>query len=53
MRNELESKLEIKTTILGDEPGMTKEVKMMESGYPMRQTRNMQKQSSARQEHPI
>ena len=28
MRNELESKLEINTTILGDEPGMSKEVKI-------------------------
>ena len=30
MRNELESKLEINTTILGDEPGMSKEVKILE-----------------------
>ena len=60
-RNELESKLEINTAILGDEPGMSKEVKilnrnsvgMMEWGYPTRQTRNMQKQSSAKQEDPI
>ena len=45
MRNELESKLEINTTILGDEPGMSKEVKILnrklcwhdESGYPMKQ----------------
>ena len=29
MRNELESKLEIYTTILGDEPGMSKEVKIL------------------------
>ena len=29
MRNELESKLEINTTILGDEPGMSKEVKIL------------------------
>ena len=29
MRNELESKLEINTTILGDEPGMSKEVKTL------------------------
>ena len=29
MRNELESKLEIDTTILGDEPGMSKEVKIL------------------------
>ena len=29
MRNELESKLEINTTICGDEPGMSKEVKIM------------------------
>ena len=29
MRNELESKLEISTTILGDEPGMSKEVKIL------------------------
>ena len=29
MRNELESKLEINTTILGDEPGMSKEVKRL------------------------
>ena len=28
MRNELESKLEINTIILGDEPGMSKEVKI-------------------------
>ena len=60
MRNELESKLEINNAILGDEPGMSKEVQIlnssvgtMESGYPTRQTRNTQKQSSAKQEHPI
>ena len=29
MRHELESKLEINTTILGDEPGMSKEVKIL------------------------
>ena len=29
MRNELESKVEIGTTILGDEPGMSKEVKIL------------------------
>ena len=29
MRNELESKLEINTAILGDEPGVSKEVKIM------------------------
>ena len=29
MRNELETKLEINTTILGDEPGMSKEVKIL------------------------
>ena len=29
MRNELESKLEINTTILGDEPGMSKEVEIL------------------------
>ena len=29
MRNELESRLEINTTILGDEPGMSKEVKIL------------------------
>ena len=29
MRNELESKLKINTTILGDEPGMSKEVKIL------------------------
>ena len=29
MRNELESKLDINTTILGDEPGMSKEVKIL------------------------
>ena len=29
MRNELESKLEINTTIPGDEPGMSKEVKIL------------------------
>ena len=29
MRNELESKLEINTAILGDEPGMSKEVKIL------------------------
>ena len=29
MRNELESKLEIDTTMLGDEPGMSKEVKIL------------------------
>ena len=29
MRNELESKLEINTTILGDEAGMSKEVKIL------------------------
>ena len=29
MRNELESKLESNTTILGDEPGMSKEVKIL------------------------
>ena len=29
MRNELESKLEIITTLLGDEPGMSKEVKIL------------------------
>ena len=29
MRKELESKLEIDTAILGDEPGMSKEVKML------------------------
>ena len=29
MRNELGSKLEIKTAILGDEPGMSKEVKIL------------------------
>ena len=29
MRNELDSKLEINTTILGDEPGMSKEVKIL------------------------
>ena len=29
MRNELESKLEINTTIFGDEPGMSKEVKIL------------------------
>ena len=29
MRNELESKLEINTTILGNEPGMSKEVKTL------------------------
>ena len=29
MRNELESKLEINTTSLGDEPGMSKEVKIL------------------------
>ena len=29
MRNELESELEINTTILGDEPGMSKEVKIL------------------------
>ena len=29
VRNELESKLEINTTILGDEPGMSKEVKIL------------------------
>ena len=29
MRNESESKLEISTTILGDEPGMSKEVKIL------------------------
>ena len=29
MRNELESKLEINTTILGDEPGMSKEVNIL------------------------
>ena len=29
MRNELESQLEINTTILGDEPGMSKEVKIL------------------------
>ena len=28
-RNELESKLEINTTVLGDEPGMSKEVKIL------------------------
>ena len=61
MRNELESKLEINTTILGNGPGMSKEVKMLNGklcwhdgvGYPTRQTTNMQKQSSAKQEHPI
>ena len=48
LRDELGSKLEINTTILGDEPGMSKEVKLlngssvgtMESGYPMKQTGN-------------
>ena len=29
MRNELESKLELNTAILGDEPGMSKEVKVL------------------------
>ena len=29
MRNELESKLEINTTILGDQPGMSKQVKIL------------------------
>ena len=29
MRNELESKLEINTTVLGEEPGMSKEVKIL------------------------
>ena len=29
MRKELESKLEINTTTLGDEPGMSKEVKIL------------------------
>ena len=29
MRNELESELEINTTILGDEPGTSKEVKIL------------------------
>ena len=62
MRNELESKLEINTAILGDEPGMSKEVKIfliessvgtMESGYLVKQTRHMQKQSSVKQERPI
>ena len=29
MRNELESRLQINTTVLGDEPGMSKEVKIL------------------------
>ena len=52
MRNELESKLELNTTTLGDESGMSKEVKipnrnsvgMMKSGYPTKQIGNTQKQ---------
>ena len=44
MRNELESKLEI---------NIESSVGTMESGNPTRQTRNMQKQSSAKQEHLI
>ena len=42
MRNELESKL-----------GIESSVGTMESGYPVRQIGNTQKQSSANQEHPI
>ena len=55
MRNELESQLEINTTILGDELGMSKEVKIgpMESGNPMKKIGSTLKQSSAKQEHPI
>ena len=60
MRNELESKVEINTTILGDEPAMSKEVKILnrklcwhDGSNPMKQTRNMQKKSSVKQERPI
>ena len=31
MRNELESRLQINTTVLGDEPGMSKEVKILKN----------------------
>ena len=58
MQNELEAKLEINTTILWDEPGMSKEVKIMNRklcwhdgvGIPYEAD---QKQSSAKQGHSI
>ena len=62
MLNELESKLDINTSMLGDGPGMSKEVKILDRKLcwhdgaryiSLKQTRNMQKQSSARQERPI
>ena len=61
MRSELESQPEINTTILGDEPGMSKEVKILNRklcwhdgvGISVKQIVNTQKQSSAKQEHPI
>ena len=61
MRNELKSTLEIHTAILGDEPVMSKEVKTLNRkrcwrdgvGISYEADQNMQKQSSAKQEHPI
>ena len=51
MRNELESELDIKHY---NTWGRTRSVEgTMESGYPMKQTRNMQKQSSMKQERSI
>ena len=59
MRNELESKLELNTAILGDEPGMSKEVKILnrklcwhdEVGISHEADRRSN--SSAKQEHPM
>ena len=55
MRNELEeSKLEINTTTLGDEPGMSKEVRILNRKLCWHDgAGNTQKQSSAEQEHPM